>query len=90
MTNRLEPINVFNALLEAERSGQVDFTQHGYPLVYGVLVVSIVLLATPLMPIGQTTSANIPLVPAANEIAGPSMIDGSMDRKRHMSGRIGS
>jgi hypothetical protein len=44
-TARLEPINVFNELLSAERSGQVDFTQHGYPLVYGVLVVSIVLLA---------------------------------------------
>lgn len=45
MTNRLEPINVHNELLVAERSGHVDFTQHGYPLVYGVLVVSIVLLA---------------------------------------------
>jgi hypothetical protein len=45
MTNRLEPINVYNELLWAERSGQVDFTRHGYPLVYGILVVSIVLLA---------------------------------------------
>jgi hypothetical protein len=45
MTSRLEPVNVFNALLEAERSGQTDFNQHGYPLVYGVLAVSIVLLA---------------------------------------------
>ena len=45
MTSRLEPIDVFNELLSAERSGQVDFTRHGYPLVYGVLVVSIVLLA---------------------------------------------
>jgi hypothetical protein len=44
-TNRLEPINVFNELLAAERAGQTDFTQHGYPLVYGSLVVSIVLLA---------------------------------------------
>jgi hypothetical protein len=45
MTNRLEPINVYNALLFAERAGRVDFKQHGYPLVYGVLLVSIVLLA---------------------------------------------
>jgi hypothetical protein len=45
MTSRLEPFNVCEALYSAERSGQVDFTQHGYPLVYGVLVVSIVLLA---------------------------------------------
>ncbi len=45
MTNRLEPINVYNSLLSAERSGQVDFKQHGYPLVYGLLVVSIVVLA---------------------------------------------
>ena len=44
-TNRLEPINVYDALLSAERSGQVDFKQHGYPLVYGALVVAIVLLA---------------------------------------------
>jgi len=45
MTNRLEPINVYNALLDAERSGHIGFNQHGYPVVYGVLVVSIVLLA---------------------------------------------
>jgi ABC-type transport system involved in multi-copper enzyme maturation permease subunit len=45
MTSRLEPIDVFQNLNVAERSGQVDFTQHGYPLVYGVLVVSTVLLA---------------------------------------------
>ncbi len=44
-TNCLEPINVFNALLDAERTGHVDFTQHGYPLVYGALVVSTVVLA---------------------------------------------
>jgi hypothetical protein len=45
MTSRLEPINVYNALLDAERSGQIDFKQHGYPVVYGVLLISIVLLA---------------------------------------------
>jgi hypothetical protein len=44
-TDRLEPTNIFNDLLAAERSGRVDFTQHGYPLVYGVLLISIVLLA---------------------------------------------
>ena len=45
MTSRLEPIDVMSELLTAERSGQLDFTQHGYPPVYGVHVVSIVLLA---------------------------------------------
>jgi hypothetical protein len=45
MTSALEPVNVYNALLAAERSGRIDFNQHGYPLVYGGLVVSIVLLA---------------------------------------------
>jgi hypothetical protein len=45
MTSRLEPIDVFQKLHSADRSGQVDFTQHGYLLVYGVLVVSIALLA---------------------------------------------
>ncbi len=45
ITSRLEPMDVFGELNRAERSGQVDFTQHGYPLVYGVLVVSTVLLA---------------------------------------------
>ena len=69
MTNRLEPINVYNELLLAERSGQVDFTQHGYPLVYGVLVGLDCPARAPLIPIGQTTSANIPLVPAATGIA---------------------
>ena len=29
MTNQLEPINVYNVLLDAECSGHVDFTQHG-------------------------------------------------------------
>jgi len=29
MTDRLEPINIYNAILSAERAGQVDFTQHG-------------------------------------------------------------
>jgi hypothetical protein len=45
MTSRLEPINVANALRGAERSGHIGFTQHGYPLVYGLLLVSIALLA---------------------------------------------
>jgi hypothetical protein len=45
MTSRLEPIKVYNELLFAERSGKVDFTQHGYPLVYGILVVLVVLFA---------------------------------------------
>jgi hypothetical protein len=45
MTGRLEPVNVYNALLDAERSGQTDFRQHGYPFVYGLLVVWIVLSA---------------------------------------------
>ncbi len=56
-TSPLEPINVYNSLLMAERSGQVDFRQHGYPLVYGALAASVVLhallsyrLARPLQP----------------------------------------
>jgi hypothetical protein len=45
MTGRLDPIHIYNAILWAERFGQADFTQHGYPLVYGALLVAIVLLA---------------------------------------------
>jgi hypothetical protein len=45
ISNPLEPINIYNELLAAERSGQVDFLQHGYPLIYGFLVVAIALLA---------------------------------------------
>lgn len=44
-TNRLEPINIYNALLSAERAGKVDFAQHGYPLVYGVLALSSLMIA---------------------------------------------
>jgi hypothetical protein len=58
MTDHLEPFNVYNDLLQAERAGQVDFTQHGYPLVYGVLLASVFLcgllafrFAKPLEPI---------------------------------------
>jgi hypothetical protein len=30
-----EPIHVYNELLTAERAGRLEFTGHGYPLVYG-------------------------------------------------------
>jgi hypothetical protein len=43
-TDHLDPINVFNNLLIDERAGHVDLTQHGYPLVYGVLGVSTFML----------------------------------------------
>jgi hypothetical protein len=46
VTTGLDPINVYNELLRAERSmAGVDFRQHGYPLVYGVLAGLIVTLA---------------------------------------------
>jgi len=45
ISTSLEPIDIYNDLLKAERAGQVDFTQHGYPLVYGVLAVSTLVLA---------------------------------------------
>jgi hypothetical protein len=41
----LEPIHIHNQLMYAERAGQLDFSQHGYPLVYGTLAVSVVLIA---------------------------------------------
>lgn len=44
VTNHLEPINVYNSLLAAEREGRIDFMQHGYPLVYGMLSASIAVL----------------------------------------------
>lgn len=40
-----EPINIYNALLSAERAGEIGFTQHGYPLVYGALTASILVIA---------------------------------------------
>lgn len=50
MTNHLEPVHVHNNLLASERhlspeAPQLDFTQHGYPLVYGTLAASTFLLA---------------------------------------------
>ena len=57
MTRSLEPGDIYNALLVAERAGHVDLTQHGYPIVYGGLALSTFLLAwlssrlaTPLQP----------------------------------------
>ncbi len=41
----LEPIHIHSRLMDAERAGQLDFSQHGYPLVYGTLAVSVVLSA---------------------------------------------
>lgn len=45
ISTSLEPIDIYNALLQAERAGQVDFTQHGYPLVYGILAISTFVIA---------------------------------------------
>jgi hypothetical protein len=44
-THHLDPIDIYNRLIEAERAGHLDFQQHGYPLVYGMLAASILLLA---------------------------------------------
>jgi len=40
-----DPINIYNHLLETERNGHIDFSQHGYPLIYGLLSFSIILFA---------------------------------------------
>jgi hypothetical protein len=45
MTNPLEPINIYNSLLAAERAGKIDLTQHGYPLVFGIQLISVFALA---------------------------------------------
>lgn len=45
LTIDLDPMDIYNKLLQAERAGKVDFSQHGYPLVYGIQVVSILLVA---------------------------------------------
>jgi ABC-type transport system involved in multi-copper enzyme maturation permease subunit len=44
-TSPFEPINVYDKLLQAERARHMDFTRHGYPLVYGGLVLMILLIA---------------------------------------------
>lgn len=69
-TLRLEPINVFNQLLMAERSGLRDFTQHDYPLVYGILAASTLVfawlasrLARPLQP-STKWSASLATIPS--------------------------
>ncbi len=56
-TMQLEPVEIYNRLLSAERAGGIDFRQHGYPVVYGVLAVSAIVcsvasyrLAKPLQP----------------------------------------
>jgi hypothetical protein len=45
LTIDLDPIDIYNKLLEAERAGKIDFSQHGYPLVYGIQVISICMVA---------------------------------------------
>ena len=77
MTNQLEPIDVFNNLLMAERGlqsadriGHLDFTQHGYPLVYGGAGGLEHSPRAPLIPIGQAASANLPLVQAPDCVTG--------------------
>ena len=44
-TSSFEPISVYNELLQAERAGHMDFTRHGYPLVYGSLALIILIIA---------------------------------------------
>ena len=34
-TRSFEPLHIYNELLSAERAGRLEFTGHGYPLVYG-------------------------------------------------------
>jgi hypothetical protein len=41
----LEPIHVYNQLLSAERAGRMEFTGHGYPLVYGAQTLLVLLIA---------------------------------------------
>lgn len=41
----LSPFNVFDELSKAEIAGQLDLTQHHYPLVYGTIALAIVLMA---------------------------------------------
>jgi len=43
-TSPFDPTDVYNKLLQAERAGQMDFTRHGYPLVYGSLALMILML----------------------------------------------
>jgi len=57
LTIELDPMNIYNHLLQAERDGHLDFTQHQYPVVYCILALSIIVLAflasrlaTPLQP----------------------------------------
>jgi hypothetical protein len=45
VTRPLEPLGIYDSLLHAERAGRVDFTQHGYPLVYGGLTIAILIMA---------------------------------------------
>jgi len=45
LTDPWEPLKIYNSLLEAERAGRVDFSQHGYPYIYGILAVSTFVVA---------------------------------------------
>ncbi|RCS48309.1 hypothetical protein DTL42_13370 [Bremerella cremea] len=44
-TNWMEPVNVYNHLHMAELAGEGNLLAHGYPVVFGTLVVSICLVA---------------------------------------------
>lgn len=62
-TVELEPTNVYNSLLDAERAGKPDFMQRGYIFTYGTLAISIILiallslrLAKPLQPVNRWLS----------------------------------
>ena len=44
-TMHLEPMNIYNDLLRSERDTNINFRQHGYPLVYGTLAVTTFLSA---------------------------------------------
>ncbi|MGO8697552.1 MAG: hypothetical protein ACLQVY_07535 [Limisphaerales bacterium] len=44
-TSPFDPISVYNKVLQAERAGHMDFTRHGYPLVYGSLALMILIIA---------------------------------------------
>ncbi len=44
-TMHLDPVNIYNELITTERASTVDLMQHSYPLVYGVLAISVIVSA---------------------------------------------
>jgi hypothetical protein len=60
-TMPLEPVDIYDRLLSAERSSGIDVTQHAYPFVFGLLAAMAVVCAAAAFHVSKPLQRRSPL-----------------------------